>query len=143
VCFHSILHPPRGHNHGRKNTVGNQPSGLDRTHKTCYGRITLGPRNRVELIWSYLASRNKRNRLRSVNMGSGDSEKSVSREIMVRRAYVKNVLQLYFAYAWKDQPAQKIDFSKNRKFEEAVQDVVQNHARKSILHGFVELWDID
>jgi hypothetical protein len=24
-----------------------------------------------------------------------------------------------------------------------VQDVVQNHARKRILHGFIELWDID
>jgi hypothetical protein len=37
----------------------------------------------------------------------------------------------------------KIDFSKNRKFDEAVQDVVQNHARKRILHGFIELWEID
>ena len=76
-------------------------------------------------------------------MESGDSNKSVSRENTLRRAYVKNVLQFYFAYAWKDQPAQKIDFSKNRKFDEAVQDGVQNHARKSILHGFIELWDID
>jgi hypothetical protein len=112
-------------------------------HKTCYGRITPGPRNRVELVWSHLASRNKRNRLRSVNMESGDSDKRVSRENTLRKAYVKNVLEFYFAYAWKDQPAQKIDFSKNRKFDEAVQDVVQNHARKRILHGFIELWDID
>jgi hypothetical protein len=76
-------------------------------------------------------------------MESGDSNKSVSQVNMLRKAYIKNVLQFYFAYAWKDQPAQKIDFSKNRKFDEAVQDVVQNHARKCILNGSIELWDID
>ena len=74
-------------------------------------------------------------------MDSGDSDKSVSRENTPRKAYVKNVLQFYFAYAWKDQPAQKIEKSKNRKFDKAVQDGVQNHARKSILHGFIGLRD--
>jgi len=64
-------------------------------------------------------------------------------ENTLHKAYVKNVLQFYFAYAWKDQPGQKSEKSKNRKFDEAVQYVVHNHARKNILHGFVELRDID
>ena len=107
-------------------------------------RHTPGPWNHVELVWSHLASRNKRNRLLSVNMGSGDSDKELSwRKRTPCKAYVKNVLQFYFAYAWKDQPGQKIEKSKNRKFDEAVQDGVHNHARKTILHGFIELRDID